>query len=296
MAVDETETFLYYTQCLRPWEKTYCQCGISRINIKMKGNPQPQLLYTETKGHCGNLAIIGRKMFFSFSQFETSFKKHQGINGERTETDQSKESKDDLITTSIMKMQLGDSKIHDPVIFESDLPEIEFFTKSPMEPNCFYVGFDDGSKVVKYNIATGKKDTILEDDHSRSQAMIVEDFIIYTKLSKYAPGIYGTLYRKRLGSKEKAMLVANKLASPHTLCQNKDDILINCLGEDDLPSFQKAVVSVSTESVLTSKNLIHPRVLKNGLQSNAMTCTINGTIYYAGYRSDKGIYEIYYDY
>jgi hypothetical protein len=54
-----------------------------------------------------------------------------------------------------------------------------------LEPGILYVGFEgpnyaaEGSKVVRYNIETQEIDIILEDIKVE-QAMIVQDFIIYT--------------------------------------------------------------------------------------------------------------------
>ena len=138
---------------------------------------------------------------------------------------------------------------------------------------------------------TREKRVILKDI-DLVQAMIVQDFIIYTTTSEHNQNA-GMLYRKHLGSKENATLVADKLASPQDLCQIKDAILINGLGNElHYPNNEKAVVSVSIDSLLTTKNLIQPRVLVDGIQSGSMVCTVTGTIYYSGYNYDRGIFEI----
>ena len=124
--------------------------------------------------------------------------------------------------------------------------------------------------------------------------MIVQDFIIYTTPSRISPGNTGKLYRKRLDSNENAILVASDLASPEALCQTQDEILVNGMGGDTsrFPKIQQAVVSFATDSLLTTKEEILPKVVKDGIQSGAMACTLSGTVYYAGYRYHNGIYEI----
>jgi len=87
--------------------------------------------------------------------------------------------------------------------------------------------------------------------------------------------------------------VASQLAASDTISQTKNEILVNGLGYDGSPSLQQAVVSFSTDSVLSTNEEIKPKVVKDGIQSNAMACTLSGTVYYAGYRNYKGIYETY---
>merc|ERR1712200_248452 len=108
-----------------------------------------------------------------------------------------------------------------------------------------------------------EKETILEGIDV-SQAMIVDDFIIYTTPSDVSPGNTGKLYRKRLGSNERAILVARELADPQTLCQTENEILVNGLGDtwNNSSSLQQAVVSFSTDSGLkTNYYAIKPRVV-----------------------------------
>ena len=88
--------------------------------------------------------------------------------------------------------------------------------------------------------------------------------------------------------------MASDLAAPETLCQTQEEILVNGLGGDTtrFPKIQQAVVSFATDSLLTTKEEIIPKVVKDGIQSGAMACTLSGTVYYSGYRYHKGIYEI----
>jgi len=297
MALDETKTFLYYTQC--------CECVISRINIKEQGNhAEPQVVYSDTSKKCYNLAIVGEKLIFSMNEEDTTFRQQQGLDGKWEAVPWGSPQVDESLkwrwahspTASIKQIDLDDLQTQDPRTFESGVRPIKFFTTSPVEPDILYVGFEGptyshgGSKVIEYNIATQEQKIILEDIKVY-QAMIVQDFIIYTTPSRYSPGNTGKLYRKRLGSNEPATLVASNLASPDTLCQTENEILVNGLGEDGIPSLQQAVVSFSTNSLLTTTEVIQPRVVKDGVQSSAMACTLSGTVYYAGYRNHEGIYE-----
>jgi len=298
MAIDETGTFLYYTQC--------CECVISRVNIKEKGIAEPKVIYSETGKVCYNLAIVGDKLLFSVSYDNTTYRQQQGLDGKWNPVPWSSPQVDSSLrwrwahrpTASIKQIDLGNSIIQDPVIFKHGLYPITFFTTSPAQPNILYVGFEGstyapkGSKVVRYNMVTKEQNTILKDINVEG-AMIVDDFIIYTTLGNTSPGNTGKLYRKPLGSNEEATLVASQLAASDTISQTKNEILVNGLGYDGSPSLQQAVVSFSTDSVLSTNEEIKPKVVKDGIQSNAMACTLSGTVYYAGYRNYKGIYETY---
>jgi len=297
MALDESGTFLYYTQC--------CQkCVISRINVKNQVNPEPQVVYSDSSKNCYNLAIVGDKLFFEVEEKDTTYRQQLGLDGEWEAVPWDSPLVDrsrgwrwaHSPTASIKQIDLDDLQTQDPRTFESGVRPINFFTTSPVEPDILYVGFEGptyspgGSKVIEYNIATQEQKIILEDINV-NQAMIVQDFIIYATPSRYSPGNTGKLYRKRFGSNEPATLVASNLASPDTLCQTDNEILVNGLGKDGIPSLQQAVVSFSTNSLLTTTEVIQPRVVKDGLQSSAMACTLSGTVYYAGYRNHEGIYE-----
>merc|ERR1711962_1769674 len=296
MAIDENENFLYYTQC--------CECVISRINIKEKGTAEPQVFYSENGKKCYDLAIVGDKLLFSVKEEDTIYRQQQGLDGKWNPVPWKSPQADRSLkwrwafrpTASIKQIHLGDSKGQDPLTFESGVYPIIFFTKSPAKPDMLYVGFEgptyaaQGSKVFSYNIISKEEKTILEDINVE-QAMVVGDFIIYTTPSRISPGNSGKLYRKRLGSNEEATLVASELASPDTLCQTENEILVNGLGTDHSPSLQQAVVSFSTDLVLSTNEEIKPRVVKDGIQSSAMVCTLSGTVYYAGYRNRKGIYK-----
>jgi len=246
MAIDENENFLYYTQC--------CECVISRINIKEEGTAEPQVFYSENGKKCYDLAIVGDKLLFSVKEENTTYRRQRGHDGkwkpvelssplQRYTTGPSYLINHTLPwrwafrpTASIKQIQLGDSKGQDPLTFERDVYPISFFTKSPAKPGILYVGFEgpsyfsEASKVVSYNMVSKEKETILEGIDV-SQAMIVDDFIIYTTPSDVSPGNTGKLYRKRLGSNERAILVARELADPQTLCQTENEILVNGLGD-----------------------------------------------------------------
>jgi len=254
------------------------------------------------------LAIVEDKLFFDLKEEGTTFRQQQGLDGKweavpwgSTQVDDSREWRwAHSDTVSIMQINLGNTfRLQDPITFERDNFPIKFFTTSTVEPDFLYVGYEgptygaEGSKVVRYNIVTQEQDIILEDIDV-NQAMVVQDFIIYTTPSRISPGNTGKLYRKRLGSNENAVLVASDLASHEDLCQTQDEILINGMGGDTtrFPKIQQAVVSFTTDSLLKTKEEIIPKVLKDGIQSNGMACSFSGTVYFSGYRHHDGIYEI----
>ena len=255
------------------------------------------------------LAIVEDKLFFDLKEEGTTFRQQQGLDGKweavlpwgSTQVDDSREWRwAHSETVSIMQINLGNTfQLQDPIIFERVNFPIKFFTTSTVEPDFLYVGFEgptygaEGSKVVRYNIITQEQDIILEDIDV-NQAMVVQDFIIYTTPSRYSPGNTGKLYRKLLGSNEDATLVASDLASPQHLCRTQDEILLNGMGDDTtrFPKIQQAVVSFTTDSLLKTKEEIIPKVLKDGIQSNGMACSFSGTVYFSGYRHHDRIYEI----
>merc|ERR1711988_521749 len=279
MALDKTGTFLYYAQCCG-------KCIISRINVNEKETPEAEVVYSDFGKTCYNLAIVEDKLFFDLTEEGTTFRQQQGLDGKweavpwgSTGVDDSREWRwAHSNTSSIMQINLGNTfQLQDPIIFKRNNFPIKFFTT--VEPDFLYVGFEgptygaEGSKVVRYNIKTQEQDIILEDINVK-QAMVVQDFIIYTTPSRYSPGNTGKLYRKLLGSNEDATLVASDLASPEHLCQTQDEILLNGLGGDTkkFPKLQQAIISFTTDSLPKTKQEIIPKVLKDGIQSNGMAC------------------------